>query len=757
MHNAYISKVTVATLLTLAILTRSNFADAATTTAASDAADTGSTSLDEVVIVARRIEERLQDVPISVTAISGETLRESSITTGSDLIKLVPSLNVQQQATTPDPNYSLRGIRDGVITYFNEVPVSAIDDQLFDLASVEALAGPQGTLFGRNSTGGAILLVPQKPTDKFEGYLEAGYGNYDWHQFTAVVNLPVNDMLKIRLDGRMLREDPLVTNLIGPGFQSKNRDVGRLSVLFEPTSSISNYTVVAYERRDEAPVAIVTGSVLPTAGCFPGLGCIYGTLPAQQGALQNQLGIRTVSSQFPLAQRGEEYNASNIFTAVLSPDLQLKYILGFEHKTYYEFSSKTTLNLPIQVGIDQTDPETTWTNELQLQGKAFDDRLKWTVGGYDSQQKYNFFLSFALFADPTLPFDNSRNTLNEDKSTLKSRAGYAQTTYALTDKLNLTGGLRYTAETNTLQVTYISPEFTFFGPQVCALPRNGAGVDSADCVRHLSTSYDATTYSVSLDYHVSHDVLLYVTTRRGFNGGGFNSNATNDPGAPQSSYGPETITDYEAGVKSEGRLGEIPVRANLSSYYAKYENIQRTVIGVSSNNVPYMGVVNGPRADIYGLQFEGVIMPLSGLFLNLNYGYLHTAYKAGAPGFPIGNQFAQAPEHTVNFMASYHHAVPIGGEAVLSASYTYQSRITFEDANVGDSAAFQDGYGIADARLSWNSIAGGPVDGSLFVKNLTNVAYAIERQDIRSSFGFVGTVYNDPRTFGLELHYKFGN
>jgi iron complex outermembrane receptor protein len=99
----------------------------------------------------------------------------------------------------------------------------------------------------------------------------------------------------------------------------------------------------------------------------------------------------------------------------------------------------------------------------------------------------------------------------------------------------------------------------------------------------------------------------------------------------------------------------------------------------------------------------------------------------------------------------------VGGEAVLSASYTYQSRITFEDANVGDSAAFQDGYGVADARLSWNSIAGGRVDGSLFVKNLTDKAYAIERQDIRASFGFVGTVYNDPRTYGAELHYRFGN
>jgi iron complex outermembrane recepter protein len=392
---------------------------------------------------------------------------------------------------------------------------------------------------------------------------------------------------------------------------------------------------------------------------------------------------------------------------------------------------------------------------VQLQGKSFGDRLKWTVGGYNSYNKYNFFLSYALFADPTLPFDNDRNTINSDQSSLRSTAGYAQASIAITDALNLTAGARYTKETNKLAVTYLSPLYTFFGPQLCALPPTGVGGNLTDCIRNLRSSYDAITYDVSLDYHVARDVLVYLTNRHGFNGGGFNSNATTDPGAPQSAYGPETITDYEAGVKSEGHLGELPVRANVSMFYSRYNDIQRTVIGVSSDNVPYMGIINGPRAAIYGVQTETLIRPLPGLFLTANYEYLHTGYLDGAVGFPVGNQFAQAPKDSLNLIASYTHPLPLGGEAAATASYTYQSRITFQDSNTGDSAAFQDGYGIADARIGWNSIAGSSLDASLFVKNLTNVAYAVERQDIRSSFGFVGTVYNDPRTYGIELHYRF--
>jgi iron complex outermembrane recepter protein len=166
--------------------------------------DVSANGLEEVVVVARRVQESLQNVPITVTAISGQLLQETQISRGTDLAMLVPTLSVQESITPGGPNYALRGIRDGVITYLNDVPVNtiAVDDQFWDLSSIQALAGPQGTLFGKTATGGVILFETQRPTKDFGGFVDASYGNYNYEQVTGVVNLPVNDVLQLRLGGR---------------------------------------------------------------------------------------------------------------------------------------------------------------------------------------------------------------------------------------------------------------------------------------------------------------------------------------------------------------------------------------------------------------------------------------------------------------------------------------------------------------------------------------------------------------------------
>ena len=161
---------------------------------------------------------------------------------------------------------------------------------------------------------------------------------------------------------------------------------------------------------------------------------------------------------------------------------------------------------------------------------------------------------------------------------------------------------------------------------------------------------------MSLDYHLSQQVLLYFTTRRGYNGGGFNPGIPADapPNAPQQSYLPEYVTDYELGAKTEGTYGGVPVRANVSVYMADYTNIQRGSFGVTATST-YSGISNGPKAQIYGFQLESVVRPVHDFTINLNYGYLHTEYTQGAPGFAKGNIFGQAPEHSVNLSGNYHH------------------------------------------------------------------------------------------------------
>ena len=179
---------------------------------------------------------------------------------------------------------------------------------------------------------------------------------------------------------------------------------------------------------------------------------------------------------------------------------------------------------------------------------------------------------------------------------------------------------------------------------------------------------------------------------------------------------------------------------------------------LSPTGTPISGTSNGPEATIRGAQLESVFRPIPTLTLVANYGYLFTRYDKGTNAFAQGNKFAQAPENTLNLSATYKHEMAQGGHLTGSVAYTYQSQISFQDdqsASIGN-VAFQKAYGITDLRFGWNSVAGRPLDITAFVKNATDVAYALERQDQTSLFGFTGSVYNDPRTYGIELRYTFG-
>jgi iron complex outermembrane receptor protein len=287
---------------------------------------------------------------------------------------------------------------------------------------------------------------------------------------------------------------------------------------------------------------------------------------------------------------------------------------------------------------------------------------------------------------------------------------------------------------------------------VCTLP-NIPGVDLATCQRPLSLDQHATTYNVSLDYKLSPDALLYVTTRRGYNGGGFNSGIP-DPALAR--YNPEYITDYETGIKTDWYLGSMPVRTNVAAFYAKYEDIIRTTT-VIRNNFANTGSFNAAKATIYGAQLELQAKPSDKLTLDASYGYLHTKYDSfdnPLLGNLAGNQFAQAPEQTFNGSVTYTQPLP-SGELVGIANYAYISEITFSDANVGFPYSFQKGYGLLDLRLELRDIAQLGLDVGIYAKNVTDELYALGITDQTANFGFSSYTYGEPRTYGVELRYRF--
>jgi len=703
----------------------------------------------DIIVVARRSEERLQSVPLSITAVSNAQLSATTVTTGTDLQKLVPTLNVGVSIFGSSQQYSLRGVRTGVVTYFNEVPVStsAADLQLWDLQSVQAIAGPQGTLFGRNSTGGAVLFVPQRPKDEFGGYVDGRIGSYNLREVTGVINVPIADVLKVRLGVQRTKRDALTKNISGPDMNTQDRTVVRASVLFEPTSWLSNYTVFLYSHRDERPLAQISGSDGVVVSCPTSIpSCVYGATYNEELLDQHARGIRTVSIPLDTRQYDEPWLLTNILSAQAG-DITFKYIAGYGGNKQDQFTSQLSIALPVIVG-DNESKSRQHTHELEILGSMFDNRLTWVGGLYYWKNRSNSLNRYLLFAPAGTVLSDLTTQQTGGIDQQISKAVYGQATFAATDRLKLTAGVRYTKDKQlTNQVGY-SP-----GLQ-CNLP-DFPNVDLTTCHQRITSTSDAVTYNFSVDYELSDKVLVYATTRKGYNAGGFNANI-NDP--KLEIVKPEYIRDYEAGVKADWNLGLVPIRTNISAFLSKYKDIQRTT-SLILDDLVVTGNFNAAAATIYGGQIEVLARPVTGFDLQASYGYLQTKYDSfdnPLVGNLTGNKFAQAPTHTLHLAGTYTYPLSVG-ELVANASYGYTSSVTFADDNITTPGNTARGYGLVDARLSWNNVAGLGIDASVYVKNATNKKYILNATDRTTPFGFVSRLYGDQRTVGLQVRYSFGD
>jgi iron complex outermembrane receptor protein len=721
--------------------------------------------LGEVVVVARRVEESLQKVPLTITAVSAEELKVQTITTGTDLQGLVPSMSVGISIFGATQQYSLRGIRDGVVEYLNEVPIDSVlvDSQLWDLSSVQAVSGPQGTLFGRNSTGGDVLFVPQKPTSDFGGYAQVRYGSYNLTDAIAVVNMPLGDTLQIRLGGQFTNRDGITKNISGNDLGKLAHQNVRFSLLYTPLPWLSDYAVVSLAYRHDTPVAQVSGIAGTQASVNSSLpGGAYAFYEFLNPALYNYdphiyydsllaqqtRGIRTVDVPMQSAADNKLYHFSNILKASLGP-ITLKYIAGYQGSDNHQLISDLSIPLPIIIGQND-DTRGMVTQEGQILGKTFSDRLDWVAGVYYSNSWSSGLNSYLLFAQRGTPFNNSTTQQSgAPVNNTRSVAEYAQGTLSLWEALKLTSGIRYTRDhLDTVQLGY-------FPGQICNLPSPPA--DPATCRQAISTHSDALTYNISLDYQLNSNLLLYATARKGYNAGGFN---VGFPPPVPDVVQPETIKDYEVGLKSDGHLGSMPFRMNLSAYLSHYNNIQRTVgviYPINGNNTVVTAFLNAATATLYGSQIEVSARPLPDLTLLASYGYLHTKYDSFETflGSATGNKFAQAPDTTAHLSATYQHSVS-AGQLVANASYSYISSVNFNDINLGEPGDRGAGHGLLDLRLGLENIGDQRVDVAVYAKNVTNKVYELNASDDTAQFGFVSRQYGDPRTFGVEVRYSFG-
>jgi iron complex outermembrane receptor protein len=761
-------------------------ANADTTENSATQSSEASEGLQEVTVTARRVSENVQRVPISVSVVTAAEMESRGVTSVYDLQFSSPSLTVNntQGGGRLGGRYEIRGqgaaaddAPPGVVTYLNEVPVYTytVSRNLFDMQEIEVLKGPQGTLFGRNTNGGAVLFDTKKPTQEFGGYVTARYGNLSENMFEAVVNLPVTDTLAVRIGGNRVRRDGFTKNLSGHDLDNQDYENARASVLWQPVAAFENLFVFNYTNINEYGPGNVLSQVIPCAqgglaDCFfPGAGGIQAAYNEVSG------GTRTVDTNTPSFQQVSTRSYSNTSTLTINPDLIVKNIFGFNTAKFdglNNFTNTSILVLPVY--YSQLSKQT--TDELQLQANFFEERLKVVTGAFyltsigdpfQSQGSPSGATNDALIAYPFL-FGSANYSHYRDES----RALFAQAGFKVTETLTLNAGYRYTWDKTGLSGSQIQ---TFFpgnadgvpvAPgttvQACSLdlvnpPGPGISINPATCNRVANASFGAGNHLVGLDWQISPNTLLYITHRKGFKSGGFNS--TSALVAGNFIYGPEDLQDVELGIKTQFDVAGIPMRFNASGFYDWYKDLQlTTLVNLPSGPQSLTQSVGGAR--LWGGESELTVIPFTGVSLGASLGLFDGKFTKGiaiaSNGTPVdlvGVPYSSEPKVTYSFDGSYTHSVPFGGSITGSAFYSWRKGYYADFERID--ANFIPSYGIVSARLALENIAEKGFDVALYGRNLADKSYPLAIIT-GGAFGFRSRYYGDPRTYGVEATYHFG-
>src|ERR1700733_820921 len=403
--------------------------------------------LQEVIVTARRVSENVQDVPISVVDLNSTQLNYQGVNTANDLARVAPGLSIMNTAAnTNTVTYSIRGQGStfgsgpGVIPYFDEV--ANFSQAIFDMTDVQVLKGPQGTLFGRNTSGGAVLFTPQMPTDTFNGYVDVRAGNFGRADVEFGVGGPIiGDQLTFRLSGQSLNRAGYTTD-VGNGIKldGQNEQNFRGILKFRPNDSFDNTLLVQWSQQDE------NGNSAPLTTIAPGQ---LAPLLAPQLAMQQALGIRDVLGEFPYATAFlKTYGAIDTANFKINDMLAVKNVASYLHTTSDRAWDLDATNLPLLGVLNPTATNEQWTEELQARVTA--GPLTGTVGYYFEHVSSPFQIGFVevspiLFASVPIPGGVTAEVIGEG-STSKSRAPYAQFDYKILPQLTLTGGVRYSTD-----------------------------------------------------------------------------------------------------------------------------------------------------------------------------------------------------------------------------------------------------------------------------------------------------------------------
>ncbi|UJB66137.1 TonB-dependent receptor [Acidovorax sp. YS12] len=698
-----------------------------------------STVLDRVVVTADRREEDVQEVNTAITVIGGDAVEQKEVRNAGDVIRFVPNMTADTTDGHGRPKWYIRGIglsdaslhmTNPVGTYVDDVYVwnaSTVGFPLFDLERVEVLRGPQGTLWGKNTTGGAINFISKKPVFKNEGYVKASYARFNESLLEGAYNAVIKeDVLAARISFHRQDADRYTQNSFYPGSTDRYSETALRGQLQANFSDSFDGLLNVHYRKFKGPVLTSGSRANPsnTRWDAPSLAQATDDLEQIGGALtlNKQWGRNTLTS-----------------------------ITGIEH---FDRAATGGDRVPYESSRSWSDFSVKqFSQELRLASPK-EDRLSWIVGGYYFKGKLDSASASAVLpgsvsasgAAKALAYNRGDYTLDAD-----SYALFGSVNYKVNDRFDVTTGVRQTRETKDIDLFYGSAPAGFGFNDPSAGGWYGGGVNrplTRRAYQNESRAWNDFTWDVTPSYQVNDNLRAYFRFAKGFNGGNFNAGATaqTEVGA----INPEYLRSYELGAKSNWLDNRLQV--NASVFYYDYTDLQQKAEKVDpATNQIIKTFLNAGSGVVKGAELEVLARPARNLTLGINLGYQHTEFtdfQVTAAKNIAGNWFNRVPRVVSNVFADYRIALASGAAVNLSTDWSYRSKSFFNAEDQTTPDLIEPAYALGNVSVGYTT-ADGKYHIRGYVLNVTDKVYR-NTSLISGSYS-----YGPPRVFGVSVTAKF--
>lgn len=725
-------------------------------------------ALEEVIVTAQKRAESLQDVPVSVTAFTGDAIEQLGYTDSNDIIAQTPNLQWSRVMGNTGTSLYLRGIGDPQFLS-NIVPSVGIylDDvyrgsnlsnvfALFDTERIEILRGPQNALYGRNTTGGAINVISRTPNvdDGINGKIKVSYGRFDQGDIQAAFGAPLSKTLAVRASGTFRSRSNWAENSIsGQDLGGYRNYHGRILLSWDPNEQFDAlFNIHASDNKADPAIRKSIGLYEP-ATFNPLLGP-FNALCSQAPALGNGCLDAAGLTDNTGINQSTGNDLANMEDKTFG--LSLKMNWHFENFTLTSITAYDEADASYVADADsgparlfefhyETEGQSQLSQEIRFTSTD-DSRLQWIAGAFYLKENLNHTPALAIFMPPPTPPLGLSRLSGQD---IETWSIFGQGSYDINDHLKFTLGLRYNEENKTGRLTQLLFAVPLsYGRDVFdhAFVQNNTLVPTAvDIYDHTWKEWGG---RVALDYQLSDDVLVYGSVSRGFKGG----NVDVSPGRPATILEPEILVTYELGAKTEWFDGRMQL--NGAFFYNDFEDQQISILIPAPGGGLTQSVANADKARVYGIEVESRIVPADGWFISMGLGWLDAKFKRfiDATGTDLsGNKMAFAPD--INFNGLVRYELPIGnGVLGLQTDFTYNDEIFSDVAN--NPFGFVDSYWLFNASASYRFGTNETYELTIWGRNIGDEQFFTSCIPGGTLVGSVCAI-SEPATYGVSLSVDF--